>query len=77
MTKKRDCLRTHGEEAWNILQLGTIPFHAVLLDRMMPRMDGMAVLAKMKSHESLSSLPVIMQTAAVSSEEIREGIQAT
>jgi len=67
---------SHGEEAWNILQLGTIPFRAVLLDRKMPGMDGMAVLRKMKSHKFLSSLPIIMQTAAVSSEEIREGIDA-
>jgi len=67
---------SHGEEACDILQLGTIPFQAVLLDRMMPGMDGMAVLAKMKSHGSLKILPVIMQTAASSSEEIREGIEA-
>jgi len=67
---------SHGDEAWDILHLGTIPFQAVLLDRMMPGMDGMAVLAKMKSHASLSRLPIIMQTAAVSSEEIREGIEA-
>ncbi len=60
----------------DILQQATIAFQAVLLDRMMPGIDGIAVLAKMKSQASLKILPVIMQTAAVSSEEIREGIEA-
>lgn len=67
---------SQGKEAWDIIQQGSYQFHAVLLDRMMPVMDGMEVLAKMKTHESLTLLPVIMQTAAVSSEEIREGIEA-
>ncbi len=67
---------SQGEEAWDILEQGTIPFQAVLLDRMMPVMDGMAVLAKIKTTESLTILPVIMQTAAASSEKIREGIAA-
>lgn len=67
---------SQGEEAWETLQAGTIPFQAVLLDRMMPVMNGMDVLAKVKSHNSLSALPVIMQTAAGTAEEIREGIEA-
>jgi CheY-like chemotaxis protein len=50
---------SHGEEGWDILQLGTIPFQAVLLDRKMPGMDGMAVLRKMKSHESLGRFPLL------------------
>lgn len=72
----RTITASHGEEAWDILQQGTIAFHAVLLDRMMPGMDGMAVLTKMKTDPFFSRLPVIMQTAAASSEEIREGIEA-
>ncbi len=67
---------SQGEEAWDIIQQGTIPFQALLLDRMMPVMDGMEVLAKVKTHASFSMLPVIMQTAAASSEKIREGIAA-
>ena len=65
-----------GEEAWELLQQGPHQFQAVLLDRMMPGMDGMAVLAKIKSHASLNRLPVIMQTAAASPDEVREGIEA-
>ena len=65
-----------GEEAWDILQNENQSFQAVLLDRMMPGMNGMEVLAKIKSRESLDLLPVIMQTAAASPQEIREGIEA-
>ncbi len=72
----RTVTASHGEEALDIVQQATIAFQAVLLDRMMPGIDGIAVLAKMKSQASLKILPVIMQTAAVSSEEIREGIEA-
>ena len=50
--------------------------NAIVLDRMMPRMDGMKVLSKLKSDPHLRDIPVIMQTAAASSEQIVEGIRA-
>ncbi|MEC4672886.1 MAG: response regulator, partial [Nitrospirota bacterium] len=65
-----------GEDAWKLLQQDPPPFQAVLLDRRMPRMNGMEVLANVKTCESLTTLPIIMQTAAASPEEIREGIEA-
>ncbi len=65
-----------GEGAWELLQQDPHQFQAVLLDRMMPGMDGMAVLAQIKTHASLNRLPVIRQTAAASFDEIREGIEA-
>lgn len=49
---------------------------AVLLDRMMPRMDGMQVLARLKQDGRYNDLPVIMQTAAASKAEVMEGIEA-
>lgn len=64
-----------GEEAWDILQQEPSQFQAVLLDRMMPVMNGMEVLANIKAHPSLNIIPVIMQTAAAASDEIREGIE--
>ena len=65
-----------GEEAWALLERQAKDFYAVLLDRMMPGMDGMEVLSKMKSVEGMKVLPVIMQTAAASPHEVREGIEA-
>ncbi len=40
----------------------------IILDRMMPRMDGMAVLKILKSDPRFSDIPVIMQTAVVAPE---------
>ena len=49
---------------------------AIVLDRMMPRMDGMKVLSTLKNTPHLRDVPVIIQTAAASSEQIVEGIRA-
>ena len=65
-----------GEEAWKILQQSLGEIDIVLLDRMMPGMDGLEVLRKMKQDPQLQDIPVIMQTAAVTAEEAVEGIEA-
>jgi len=48
----------------------------VLLDRTMPRMDGMQLLGKMKDDEELRMVPVILQTALAHRDQILEGIRA-
>lgn len=50
--------------------------NVVLLDRMMPRMDGMEVLRRIKSELRWRDIPVIMQTAAAQSHQVEEGIKA-
>ncbi len=65
-----------GISAWEMLNRAPEKYLAVLLDRIMPEMDGMEVLKKIKSHSSLKNLPVIMQTASRESHEIKECIQA-
>ncbi len=65
-----------GVEAWELLEKNPNGYSAVLLDRIMPRMDGMEVLKKIKGHDSLKYLPVIMQTAKNEEHEILEGIRA-
>lgn len=65
-----------GEEGWRILENDPLRFDVVLLDRAMPRLDGMEVLMRVKQHARLRTLPVIMQTAAAMRSEILEGIRA-
>jgi CheY-like chemotaxis protein/anti-sigma regulatory factor (Ser/Thr protein kinase) len=65
-----------GVEAWGMLTADPERFDVVLLDRTMPRMDGMKLLARMKEEERLRMLPVIMQTAAALRDQILEGIRA-
>jgi diguanylate cyclase (GGDEF)-like protein len=48
----------------------------VLLDVMMPGMDGIATLRKLRQSRSVSELPVIMVTARDSSEDVVEALDA-
>ncbi len=48
----------------------------VLLDRMMPSMDGITFMQKFSRNAKFRDIPVIMQTAASSSQEILEGLRA-
>jgi DNA-binding response OmpR family regulator len=63
-----------GQAAWDQLQSGDSAFDVILTDRNMPRMDGMALLRKLKSASHLRDIPVIMETAETSAESIQEGI---
>ncbi|MCK4865819.1 MAG: response regulator [Gammaproteobacteria bacterium] len=65
-----------GIEAMEKLEANSAKYDVVLLDRMMPRMSGMEVLEKMSAHPELKYIPVILQTAKVSKEDILEGLKA-
>lgn len=65
-----------GAAAWALLQQSPAAFDAVLLDRMLPNMDGMEVLARIKAHPDLDMLPVILQTARAAHDDMVEGIRA-
>lgn len=65
----------NGLQAWEILQSTEQGFDLVVLDRMMPVMNGMELLTKIKADPRFSELLVIMQTAAASKEQIAEGLQ--
>ncbi|MBF0622975.1 MAG: response regulator [Magnetococcales bacterium] len=66
----------NGHQAIKHLEATPDRFNAVLLDRMMPGLDGLEVLNKIKSDDQLKALPVIFQTAKSSREDILEGLQA-
>jgi DNA-binding response OmpR family regulator len=65
-----------GEEAWSLLSSEPNKFSAVLLDRMMPRLDGMGLLKRIKKDGRFTYLPVIFQTAIDHPTDIAEGIKA-
>lgn len=48
----------------------------ILLDRMMPVMDGMTCFNEIKTAEKLRDIPVIMQTAAAATDQVLQGINA-
>lgn len=65
-----------GEEAWTLLRNPESHFDLVVLDRMMPGIDGLELLRWIKADRRLADMPVIMQTAAASPEQVREGLAA-
>ena len=64
-----------GEAAWALLQNPENDYEAILLDRMMPGLDGIGLLKRIKGDARLAGIPVIMQTAANSAAQIREGLE--
>jgi DNA-binding response OmpR family regulator len=62
--------------AWGKLNDPLNCYSFVILDRKMPGIDGLELLKRIKADSSLQGLPVIMQSGAVSPEQIAEGIEA-
>src|SRR5690349_10330014 len=65
-----------GERALEIMQARTQGFDLVLLDRMLPGIDGLEVLRRMRNIPSAKHTPVIMQTAAAAPEQVAQGLKA-
>lgn len=66
----------NGAVALEMLNADPEKFDVILLDRMMPVLGGMEVLAEVKSDPILRHCPVILQTARAAKDEILEGIKA-
>ncbi|NSL56231.1 response regulator [Uliginosibacterium aquaticum] len=64
------------ELAWATLDARPYDFDLVLMDRMMPRLDGLSMLKRIKADSRMKHLPVIMQTAAAGPEQVSEGLAA-
>jgi CheY-like chemotaxis protein len=60
-------LASSGQEALNLAQKEQPDL--VLLDVMMPEMDGFAVLIKLQKDPTTSAIPVIFMTASVTEDE--------
>lgn len=65
-----------GWLAWNKLQSAPNRYDLVLLDKNMPRMDGITLLKQLKSDPGLAKLPVVMLTGDHHPEEVAEGLAA-
>lgn len=64
----------NGRDA--LLMLKEMTVDVIVLDRMMPIMDGMTFLQRLKAEPEWRQVPVIMQTAASERGKIEEGIRA-
>jgi DNA-binding response OmpR family regulator len=66
----------NGLIAWELLKKNPEDYDAIILDRMMPGMTGIKVLARIRNHDALKMTPVIFQTSMSENEDILEGFQA-
>ncbi len=72
------CVST-GEDVWAQISANPDGFDVILLDRIMPDMNGIEILRRVKAHPTLLQTPIIMQTTLSSDAdiaEIAEGLRA-
>ena len=77
------CLKVEGYDVFiadngqDALKVAAVePLDLILMDVMMPQMDGMDALKRLKEDEKTAGIPVVMLTAKTASEEIVQSLQA-
>ena len=63
-----------GDTAWDMMQARD--YDVILLDRIMPRVDGLTFLKRIKADSRWSATPVILQTADCTQEQILQAMEA-
>lgn len=64
------------DQAWAKLQRCDTKYSLAILDRMMPDIDGIELMRRMKGDLRFKHMPIIIQTAAATPDQIAEGIAA-
>ena len=64
---------TQGAEALNLIEQGSINFDLILLDIMMPGLDGFEVCRRIKKNPLKKDIPIIFFTAKVDVDSINQG----
>jgi len=64
----------NGIEAIKILESGEVLPDLMLLDIIMPYVDGLEVLKKVKEQERLKNIPIILLTNLSQKEEVTQGL---
>ncbi|MAH05774.1 MAG: response regulator [Alphaproteobacteria bacterium] len=65
-----------GREALAIMENDINRPDIIVLDKIMPGMDGLEVVLQLKKDPALSHIPIVMVTGSKTPEEVKEGIDA-
>ena len=65
-----------GRQAWEVLNENPDAYKAIILDRVMPELDGITLLVKIKESPQLSNIPVIIETASENAESYLTALDA-
>jgi DNA-binding response OmpR family regulator len=71
-----DTAAEDGRAAWDIINGGEAAFEVIVLDREMPRMNGIELLRRIKAAPQFSQLPVVMATGVSDEASVLEGLAA-
>jgi len=66
----------NGKEAWEKINLHPEKYDLILLDKVMPEMDGLSLLRILKADKRFAELPVVMLTGENQPEDVVEGLAA-
>lgn len=67
---------TSGPEALKLLDAAPDRFDLIVLDRLIPDLDGIEMTREIKRRPTVAHLPIVMVTGAGSSAEMQEGLDA-
>lgn len=65
-----------GDTALQYIQSHPDNVDIIILDKMMPRMNGLEVLKSLKADAALKNIPVILQTGDVGIAQLKQGLEA-
>jgi CheY-like chemotaxis protein/anti-sigma regulatory factor (Ser/Thr protein kinase) len=63
-----------GQAAWQAIDLDPARYDLMLLDKQMPRLDGISLLRRIRADNRFTDLPVIMLTADTNPEDVSQGL---
>lgn len=69
-------LAESGEAAWLLLNQTELPYDLVVLDKMMPGLDGLGLTQRIRCSPELRQTRILMVSAAASDQDRREGLLA-
>jgi len=64
-----------GDEAWWVLTDPEKSFDLLIVDLAMPRVNGLALLARVRQHPKLTGLPIILCTGTSSRQTVTEAVR--